>query len=63
MTRMIVNSSEHDTLRESLDKTYLASHLERETMARGFIAKGEKKQPISARHKNEGCYQLSNVTF
>jgi 2-(1,2-epoxy-1,2-dihydrophenyl)acetyl-CoA isomerase len=44
MARMIVNSAEHDTLRESLDKAYLSAHLERETMAKGFIAKGEKKQ-------------------
>jgi len=44
MTRHIVYASEHDSLQESLDKSYLAANLERETMAEGFIAKGQKKQ-------------------
>jgi enoyl-CoA hydratase/carnithine racemase len=44
VTRMMVKSALHDTLRESLDKSYLATHVEGETSARGFKAKGEKKQ-------------------
>jgi len=44
MTKQIVNAAEHDSLQESMNKAYLAANLERETMAKGFIAKGEKRQ-------------------
>jgi len=44
MTREIVHAAEHDSLQESLNKSYLVANLEGETMRAGFIAKGQKKQ-------------------